>query len=123
MAVGAVGIQGCGGVPGVTHMQGGIQHNIGVPGSQTSAHLHGQVMSSEDERKVNHIKEFVIVVALIYIVSSTFNIEILLFQIHSVRIKSKMRQSRRFISFVIRSLFHSSCQHCFHTFYKYQSCS
>ena len=65
MAVGAVGIQGCGGVPGVTHMQGGIQHNIGVPGSQTSAHLHGQVMSSEDERKVNHIKEFEIVVALI----------------------------------------------------------
>ena len=64
MAVGAVGIQGCGGVPGVTHMQGGIQHNIGVPGSQTSAHLHGQVMSSEDERKVNHIKEFEIVVAL-----------------------------------------------------------
>ena len=66
MAVGAVGIQGCGGVPGVTHMQGGIQHNIGVPGSQTSAHLHGQVMSSEDERKVNHIKQFEIVVALIF---------------------------------------------------------
>ena len=65
MAIGAVGIQGCGGVPGVTHMQGGIQHNIGVPGSQTSAHLHGQVMSSEDERKVNHIKEFEIAVALI----------------------------------------------------------
>lgn len=52
-----------------------------------------------------------------------FNIEILLFQIHSLWIKSKMRQSRRFISFVIRSLFHSSCQHCCHTFYKYQSCS
>ena len=69
MAVGAVGIQGCGGVPGVTHMQGGIQHNIGVPGSQTSAHLHGQVMSSEDERKVNHIKEFEIVVALILLCS------------------------------------------------------
>ena len=84
MAVGAVGIQGCGGVPGVTHMQGGIQHNIGVPGSQTSAHLHGQVMSSEDERKVNHIKEFEIVVASIYIFSSIFNIEILHFNIQVV---------------------------------------
>ena len=66
MAVGAVAIQGCGGVPGVTHMQGGIQHNMGVPGSPTSAHLHGQVMSSEDERKVNHNKEFEMVVASIF---------------------------------------------------------
>ena len=33
-----------------------------------------------------------------------------------------MRQNRRFISFVIRSLFHSSCQQCCHTFYKYKSC-
>ena len=74
MAVGTVGIQGCGGVPGVTHMQGGIQHNIGVPGSQTSAHLHGQVMSSEDERKVNHINEFEIVVASIFISSHPYSI-------------------------------------------------
>ena len=86
MAVGAVGIQGCGGVPGVTHMQGGIQHNIGVPGSQTSAHLHGQVMSSEDERKVNHIKEFEIVVASIFDDISSHPYSILKFYISIFRL-------------------------------------
>ena len=86
MAVGAVGIQGCGGVPGVSHMQGGIQHNIGVPGSQTSAHLHGQVMSSEDERKVNHIKEFEIVVASIFDDISSHPYSILKFYISIFRL-------------------------------------
>ena len=86
MAVGAVGIQGCGGVPGVTHMQGGIQHNIGVPGSQTSAHLHGQVMSSEDERKVNHIKKFEIVVASIHRTISSNPYSILKFYISIFRL-------------------------------------
>ena len=86
MAIGAVGIQGCGGVPGVTHMQGGIQHNIGVPGSQTSAHLHGQVMSSEDERKVNHIKDFEIAVALIHRTSYSHPYSILKFYISIFRL-------------------------------------
>ena len=56
MAVGVTGIQGT--VPGISHGQN-VQHNIGLSGNPSGAHVHG-VMTNEEERKVPYNKELLL---------------------------------------------------------------